>query len=64
MKSLFPLLLAARAATACAAHLELQGGVSYLGRHPASAAFIDAVTGPGHPIGGSAPVWSPDFSLG
>lgn len=56
-------LFATAAMPAAAAHLELQGGRSYMDSYPTNAAFVEAVFG-GHRIGDSRWRWSPDVSLG
>ncbi|MDQ6647456.1 MAG: acyloxyacyl hydrolase [Pseudomonadota bacterium] len=48
---------------AAAAHLELQGGRSYMDTESTNAAFVEAVFN-GHRIGDSRWRWSPDVSLG
>jgi hypothetical protein len=57
------LLLTVVCAQARAAHLQLEGGRSYMDSHPASTLFAEAVFGPRR-IGGSRWDWSPDVSLG
>ena len=55
--------LAATALPVAAAHLELQGGRSYMDSYGANAAFVEAVFAP-HPLGDSRFTWSPDVSAG
>jgi hypothetical protein len=57
------LLLTTLAPPATAAHLEVQGGRSYMDAHGANAAFIEATFAP-HAIGSSRFDWSPDVSAG
>jgi hypothetical protein len=58
------LLLATATLPAAAAHLEVQGGRSYMDTHGANAAFIEATLAP-HALGSSDRLdWSPDLSLG
>lgn len=57
------LALALTAAPAAAAHLELQGGRSYMDSYGSNAAFAEAVFAP-HAIGASRFSWAPDVSLG
>lgn len=57
------MLFASVALPAAAAHLEVQGGRSYMDTHGANAAFIEA-TFAQHPIGSSRFDWSPDLSAG
>ncbi len=56
-------LLATVAMPAAAAHVEVQGGRSYMDSYPTNAAFVEAVFR-GHGIGDSRWRWSPDVSLG
>ncbi len=55
--------LAACSFPAAAAHLELQGGRSYMDSHATNAAFVEGVFDE-HRIGNSRFSWSPDVSLG
>ena len=48
---------------AAAAHLELQGGRSYMDSHASNAVFVEGVFDD-HRIGNSRFSWSPDVSLG
>ncbi|MGN2247278.1 acyloxyacyl hydrolase [Frateuria sp. GZRR35] len=57
------LLLATTALPAAAAHLEVQGGRSYMDDHGANAAFVEATFAP-HAVGNSRLNWSPDVSAG
>lgn len=58
------LFLATAALPAAAAHLELQGGRSYMDDHPANTAFLEATFAP-HAIGNSGRLdWTPDISAG
>lgn len=57
------LALAAIALPAAAAHLELQGGRSYMDSYGADAAFAEAVFA-SHAVDNTALDWSPDLSLG
>lgn len=57
------LLLATAAMPAAAAHLELQGGRSYMDSYSANTVFVESVFG-AHSIGASRLSWSPDVSLG
>jgi hypothetical protein len=64
LRAALALLLATAALPAAAAHLEVQGGRSYMDAHGANAAFIEATFAP-HAIGSSGRLdWSPDVSLG
>lgn len=56
-------LLLVTATVPAAAHLELQGGRSYMNRYPTNAAFVEGVFNT-HAIGGSRWRWSPDVSVG
>jgi len=57
------LLLATAALPAAAAHLEVQGGRSYMDDHGANAVFVEATFAP-HTVGNSRLDWSPDVSAG
>lgn len=57
------MLFASVALPAAAAHLEVQGGRSYMDTHGTNTAFIEATFAP-HPIGSSRFDWSPDLSAG
>jgi len=57
------LLLATAALPAAAAHLEVQGGRSYMDRYGTGAAFIEATFAP-HAVGDGRLDWSPDLSAG
>ncbi|MCX7513294.1 acyloxyacyl hydrolase [Frateuria hangzhouensis] len=57
------LLLTTMALPAAAAHLEVQGGRSYMDDHGANAAFVEA-TFAAHPTGIAQLDWSPDISAG
>jgi hypothetical protein len=57
------LLLAGTSLPAAAAHLEVQGGRSYMDTHGTRAAFVEA-TFAAHPIGTGSLDWSPDLSVG
>lgn len=57
------LLLATTALPAAAAHLEVQGGRSYMDDHGANAAFVEATFAP-RAVGNSRLNWSPDVSAG
>jgi hypothetical protein len=59
----FAMCLAATVFSATAAHLELQGGPSYMGSHATPAAFVEGVFDKRR-IGDSDFSWSPDVSLG
>jgi len=65
--SLLPHLLAlgllATVLPATAAHLELQGGRSYMDSYGADAAFAEVVFA-SHPLGASHFSWAPDVSVG
>ena len=64
LRSALALLLATAALPAAAAHLEIQGGRSYMDAHGANAAFIETTFAP-HAIGSSGRLdWSPDISAG
>lgn len=64
LRGALTLLLATIALPAAAAHLEVQGGRSYMDAHAANAAFVEA-TFALHAIGDSGRLdWSPDVSLG
>ena len=63
LRGALALLLATTALPAAAAHLEVQGGRSYMDDHGANAAFIEATFAP-HAIGQSQLDWSPDVSAG
>lgn len=62
-RGVLALLLATTALPACAAHLELQGGRSYMDAHATNAAFLEATFDP-RPLGSSRFDWSPDLSAG
>lgn len=58
------LLLATATLPAAAAHLEVQGGRSYMDSYGANTAFVEAIFAP-HAIGDSGRLdWSPDVSAG
>lgn len=57
------LLLASASLPVAAAHLEVQGGRSYMDRHGTPAAFVEA-TFAAHPIGNGSLDWSPDLTAG
>lgn len=57
------LLLAAVTLPAAAAHLEVQGGRSYMDSFGTDAVFLEATLAP-HTIGAGRLDWSPDFSAG
>ena len=59
----FACLLALPAVPATAAHLELQGGRSYMDSYAANTVFVEGVFD-AHRIGNSRFSWSPDASLG
>jgi hypothetical protein len=64
LRSALALLLATATLPAAAAHLELQGGRSYMDDHGANAAFIETTFAP-HAIGSSGRLdWSPDVTAG
>lgn len=64
LRGVTALLLATAALPAAAAHLELQGGRSYMDAHATNTAFIEA-TFVSHPLGGSGRLdWTPDVSAG
>ncbi|MEI7035289.1 acyloxyacyl hydrolase [Fulvimonas yonginensis] len=64
LRGALTLLLTTAALPAAAAHLELQGGRSYMDNHGANAAFVEATFAP-HAIGASGKLdWSPDVSVG
>ena len=55
--------LASTALPASAAHLEIQGGRSYMDSFASNALFVESVFGD-HTIGASRFSWTPDISLG
>lgn len=61
--ALTALSLAAAAAPAAAAHLEIQGGRSYMDDHGTPAFFIESIFDPMQ-MGQSRFTWSPDVSIG
>ncbi|MDF3983475.1 acyloxyacyl hydrolase [Luteibacter sp. PPL201] len=61
--ALAALSLAATAAPAAAAHLEFQGGRSYMDDYGTPAFFVESVFDP-QPMGQSRFTWSPDVSIG
>jgi len=64
LRNALALLLTTAALPAAAAHLELQGGRSYMDAHGANTAFLEA-TFASHTIGSSGRLdWSPDVSAG
>jgi len=63
LRGALALLLATAALPAAAAHLDVQGGRSYMDRYGTNAAFIEATLAP-HTIGSGRLDWSPDLSVG
>lgn len=64
LRGALALLLATATLPAAAAHLEVQGGRSYMDHHGTNAAFVEAIFAP-HAIGSSGRLdWSPDVSAG
>jgi len=63
LQALASIALVAASGTAMAAHLEVQGGRSYMDSHPATTLFVEGVFS-SHALGDSRFTWSPDFSLG
>jgi hypothetical protein len=64
LRGALTLLLTLAALPAAAAHVEVQGGRSYMDDHGANTAFIEATFAP-HAIGRSGRLdWSPDISAG
>jgi Lipid A 3-O-deacylase (PagL) len=64
LRGALALLLATAALPVAAAHLEVQGGRSYMDDHGANTAFIETTFAP-HAVGSSGRLeWSPDVSLG
>jgi hypothetical protein len=64
LRGALTLFLATAALPAAAAHLEVQGGRSYMDDHAANTAFVEATFAP-HAIGSSGRLdWSPDVSAG
>ncbi|MDF4004769.1 acyloxyacyl hydrolase [Luteibacter sp. PPL552] len=61
--ALAALSFAATAAPAAAAHLEFQGGRSYMDDYGTPAFFVESVFDP-QPMGQSRFTWSPDVSIG
>ena len=57
------LALVAAASAASAAHVEVQGGRSYMDSYGANTVFVESVFDP-HPIGASDFSWTPDVSVG
>lgn len=51
------------ATSAVAAHVEVQGGRSYMDTHGSNAVFVEGVMNE-QPLGGGRLTWSPDVSLG
>ncbi|MBP1474875.1 acyloxyacyl hydrolase [Frateuria sp. MAH-13] len=63
LRGALALFLGTAALPAAAAHLEVQGGRSYMDDHGAHAAFVEA-TFAAHAVGNSRLDWSPDVSAG
>ncbi|UGB38144.1 acyloxyacyl hydrolase [Frateuria soli] len=63
LRGALTLLLASAALPAAAAHLEVQGGRSYMDNHGANAAFVEVTFAP-HTIGNSRLDWSPEILAG
>ena len=64
LRGALTLLLTLAALPAAAAHVEVQGGRSYMDDHGANTAFVEATFAP-HAIGRSGRLdWSPDISAG
>src|SRR3569623_467979 len=64
LRGALTLLLTTAALPAAAAHLEVQGGRSYMDHYGANAGFVEA-TFASHTIGNSGRLdWSPDVSAG